>query len=196
MANDWLALQRTARRDFGAHLAQVTDWNAPTPDTEWDISTLVRHVVDEQRWVLPLLSGHTLEEAEAALEPIGDDLVAAWERFAEQATEAWAATPPTQEVQLSYGAVPCIDYLQQQVGDIAIHTWDLARATGADDRLDPALVDALWVDLEPQRDMLAASGLFAAPVPISGDAPVQDRLLALTGRDPRGQHDLRGQGTT
>ncbi|MEE2035508.1 TIGR03086 family protein, partial [Rhodococcus sp. CC-R104] len=68
-----------------------------------------------------------------------------------------------------------------------VHTWDLARAVGADDRLDSALVEAVWAEIEPQRDMLAASGLFAAPVPISDDAPVQDRLIALTGRDPRAQ---------
>ncbi|NME81419.1 TIGR03086 family metal-binding protein [Rhodococcus sp. 105337] len=185
MANDWVSLQRTARREFDSRVAQITDWHAPTPDTEWDITTLVRHVVDEQRWVAPLLSGRTLEEAESALEPLGDDLAADWSAFSEQATEAWAATPADQEVQLSYGAVPCIDYLRQQVGDITVHAWDLARATGSDEQLDPALVDAVWKDLEPQSDMLAGSGLFADPVPVGDDASVQDRLLALTGRDPR-----------
>ncbi|MEE2030970.1 maleylpyruvate isomerase N-terminal domain-containing protein, partial [Rhodococcus chondri] len=80
MAIDWLALQRTARREFDTRLAQVTDWSAPTPDTEWDVATLVRHVVDEQRWVMPLVSGRTLEEAEASLEPLGDDLAAEWAR--------------------------------------------------------------------------------------------------------------------
>jgi uncharacterized protein (TIGR03086 family) len=187
MAIDWLALQRTARREFDTRLAQVTDWSAPTPDTEWDVATLVRHVVDEQRWVMPLVSGRTLEEAEASLEPLGDDLVAEWARYAEQATGAWAIAPAAAEVHLSYGVVPCIDYLKQQVADIAVHTWDLARAVGADDRLDSALVDAVWADIEPQRDMLASSGLFAPPVAISDDAPVQDRLIALTGRDPRAQ---------
>ncbi len=44
---------------------------------------------------------------------------------------------------------------------------------------------AVWEDLQPQREMLGASGLFAPPVPMPDDAPLQDRLLALTGRDPR-----------
>lgn len=193
MAIDWLHLQRTARAGFDARLALIRDWSAPTPDTEWTVTDLVRHVVDEQRWVAPILSGRTLAQAEAVLEPIGDDLVAEWSRYARDATDAWATTPPTTEVHLSYGTVPCLDYLRQQVGDIAVHTWDLARAIGADEHLDPDLVDAVWADLEPQRDLLRASGLFADPVPLPTDAPMQDRLIALTGRDPR-PRDPRPQG--
>jgi uncharacterized protein (TIGR03086 family) len=187
MAIDWIELQRTARNEFDARLSQVTDWSAPTPDTEWTVADLVRHMVDEQRWVAPIVAGRTVEDAEATLEPIGDDLVAEWCRYAEQATEAWGATPSDANVHLSYGTVTCLDYLKQQVADITVHTWDLARAVGGDDRLHPGLVDAVWADLEPQHDMLASSGLFASPVPIADDAPVQDRLIALTGRDPRQQ---------
>jgi hypothetical protein len=43
----------------------------------------------------------------------------------------------------------------------------------------------VWTVFEPQKDTLEASGLFASPVPIDEDAPLQDRLLAVTGRDGR-----------
>ncbi|HET8993924.1 MAG TPA: TIGR03086 family metal-binding protein [Rhodococcus sp. (in: high G+C Gram-positive bacteria)] len=187
MAIDWLELQRTARREFDTRLAHITDWSAPTPDTEWTVADLVRHVVDEQRWVAPILEGRTLADAEATLEPIRDDLAAEWHRYAEEATAAWASTPLDAPVHLSYGTVPCLHYLEQQVGDITVHTWDLARAVGGGDHLHPRLVEAVWADLQPQRDMLASSGLFGPPVPIPDDAPVQDRLIALTGRDPRAE---------
>ncbi|MEE2056794.1 TIGR03086 family metal-binding protein [Rhodococcus artemisiae] len=185
MAIDWTEMQRTARSEFDARLPRITDWSAPTPDTEWTVADLVRHMVDEQRWVAPILEGRTLADAEATLEPIRDDLAAEWHRYAEKATAAWEATPLDANVHLSYGTVTCLEYLKQQVGDIAVHTWDLARAVGGGDRLNPGLVDAVWSELELQRDMLASSGLFAPPVPIADDAPVQDRLIALTGRDPR-----------
>lgn len=185
MAIDWIELQHTARREFDTRLAHITDWSAPTPDTEWNVADLVRHVVDEQRWVAPILGGLALADAEATLEPIRDDLATEWHRYAEDATAAWAATPLDAPVHLSYGTVPCLDYLKQQVADITVHTWDLARAVGGGDRLHPGLVEAVWTDLQPQREMLASSGLFAPPVPIADDAPVQDRLIALTGRDPR-----------
>ncbi|MDX5310226.1 MAG: maleylpyruvate isomerase N-terminal domain-containing protein, partial [Rhodococcus sp. (in: high G+C Gram-positive bacteria)] len=80
MSYDWLELQRIARQGFENRLSAVTDWSAPTPDTEWDVATLVRHVVDEQRWVPPLLAGKTIAEAEADLVPLGDDLSAEWDR--------------------------------------------------------------------------------------------------------------------
>ena len=88
-------------------------------------------------------------------------------------------------MQLSYDTVDVIDYLKEQVADVTIHSWDLARAVGADDRLDDELVAHVWTVFEPQRDTLQASGVFASPVPIPDDAPLQSRLLALTGRDAR-----------
>jgi len=71
------------------------------------------------------------------------------------------------------------------VSDVTIHTWDLARAIGAPEELDPELVDAVWTVFEPQQETLALSGLYAAPVALPEDAPLQSRLLAVTGRDDR-----------
>ena len=65
------------------------------------------------------------------------------------------------------------------------NAWDLARAVGVDETLDELLVEASWTIFEPQRETLAASGLFAAPIAIGEDFPLQLRLLAITGRDPR-----------
>jgi uncharacterized protein (TIGR03086 family) len=78
-----------------------------------------------------------------------------------------------------------VDYLKEQVADVTIHSWDLARAVGASEELDGELVAAVWTVFEPQRDALELSGLFASPVPVADDAPLQSRLLALTGRDDR-----------
>jgi uncharacterized protein (TIGR03086 family) len=98
---------------------------------------------------------------------------------------AWENVELTAPVKLSYDTVPASQYLSEQVADVIVHSWDLARAIGADDRLDDALVEAAWTVFEPQRDTLEASGLFASPVPIDPAAPLQSQLLALTGRDDR-----------
>jgi uncharacterized protein (TIGR03086 family) len=68
--------------------------------------------------------------------------------------------------------------------DAAIHAWDIARATGTDERLDPGLVDAT-LDLLSPTEMAAGRGTYARPVEVDGDAPPQERLLAAVGRDPR-----------
>ncbi|WIE62491.1 maleylpyruvate isomerase N-terminal domain-containing protein [Curtobacterium sp. MCLR17_032] len=49
MSTDWITLQTLAVAEFGRRVAAVTDWDAPTPDSEWTTRDLVAHVVDEQR---------------------------------------------------------------------------------------------------------------------------------------------------
>lgn len=182
---DWYTLQKQAHREFGRRIAAVGDWNAPTPDKEWTVGDLVRHVVHEQQWIPPLLAGLTIDQAKRRVEPLGDDLAAEWATYSALATAAWQAAPADAAVQLSYDTVTVLDYLREQVSDVTIHSWDLARATAADEDLDDHLIEAVWTVFEPQRDTLEASGLFDSPVPMPADAPLQSRLLALTGRDDR-----------
>ncbi|OIH96870.1 MULTISPECIES: TIGR03086 family metal-binding protein [unclassified Curtobacterium] len=185
MATDWIAMQALAAAEFGRRVAAVTDWDAPTPDSEWSTRDLVAHVVDEQRWIPKLLTGCDHAQAAADLEPIGDDLAAEWARYAAAAGEAWQRTPADVPVHLSTDVVPAAQYLTEQTSDITIHTWDLARATGTEETLPPELVQAVWEYFEPQIEDLAATGLYAAPVDVTEDAPLQTRLLAVTGRDAR-----------
>jgi uncharacterized protein (TIGR03086 family) len=70
------------------------------------------------------------------------------------------------------------------LGDVLIHTWDLARATGLDEALDPDEVHRALEGMEPLADVLAASGHYAPRVAVPDDADEQTRLLALTGRHP------------
>ncbi|MEY2849442.1 MAG: hypothetical protein RI885_2109 [Actinomycetota bacterium] len=182
---DWIALQRQAHREFGGRLAAVTDWDAPTPDTEWSVRDLVRHVVEEQQWVPQLLAGRSTSQAASEIGALGDDLRAEWRLHSLAASAAWAAADHSATVRLSYDVVTMPHYLREQTSDVAIHAWDLARATGADEHLDDDLVAAVWSVFEPQEETLAASGLYASPVPLPDDAPLEWRLLAVTGRDPR-----------
>jgi len=75
-----------------------------------------------------------------------------------------------------------IDHLM--VGDIVIHTWDLARATGLDETMDPDLVPQMLAGMEPMDEMLRQSGHYGPRVEVPADADVATRLLAFTGRRP------------
>jgi uncharacterized protein (TIGR03086 family) len=183
MTVDWHALQHRSHEEFAARLATVTDWSAPTPDAEWDVGALVRHVIDEQRAVPFLLAG----EDKPAGTALDADLTVEWELASSGALEAWRSVPPDTTVRVSGDVITAEDYLVEQVADVTIHTWDLARATGSDDSLDPDLVAAAWTIFAPQKDTLQLSGLYAPAVPLPDDAPLQSRLLALTGRDD-GRH--------
>ena len=183
---DWLDLQIRAHEEFGRRLAAATDWHAPTPDTEWDVTELAKHVIREQQWVPLLLEGKTIEEVGDGLPPIDEsDLPGEWTKWSRIATEAWESASFEDSVQLSYDTVKMKDYLKEQVADVTIHSWDMARATGSDEHLDDELVEATWTIFEPQRETLAAAGLYNEPIGMDEDAPLQLRLLAITGRDPR-----------
>ena len=73
--------------------------------------------------------------------------------------------------------------------DVLVHTWDLARAVGADERLDPEWCEQFYAGLPTDPQELSASGMFNAPVEVSSETDVQARLLARLGRDPSWRPD-------
>jgi uncharacterized protein (TIGR03086 family) len=71
--------------------------------------------------------------------------------------------------------------------DVLIHTWDLARAVGADDQLDARWCEHFYEALPSEPDVLSVSGMFDAPVAESDQTDVQSKLLARLGRNPSWQ---------
>lgn len=74
--------------------------------------------------------------------------------------------------------------------DVLVHTWDLARAVGADDRLDREWCEFFYAGLPEDPLALSGSGMFNAPVAGYDDMDVQTRLLARLGRDPSWRPDI------
>jgi uncharacterized protein (TIGR03086 family) len=70
------------------------------------------------------------------------------------------------------------------LGDIVVHTWDLARATGLDERLDPDEVHRMYEGMLPMDQVLRGSGQFGPRVEVAEDADEQTKLIAFTGRRP------------
>ena len=101
---------------------------------------LVRHIVEEEVWAPPLLAGSTVAEIgdRFAGDLLGDDPVAAFDAAADAALAA-VREPGAMErtVHLSFGDHPASEYAMQLANDHLVHAWDLARALGVDDALDP-----------------------------------------------------------
>ena len=68
--------------------------------------------------------------------------------------------------------------------DVFMHTWDVSRATGQDDRLDPDFCAQLLAGMSQMEDAIRASGQYGPAVPVPEDASVQDRMIGFIGRDP------------
>ena len=183
------ALMAAAIDGFEQRLGAVgaTEWNAATPCDDWDVRTLVNHVVGELLWMPPLLEGKTIAEVGDRFDGdvLGSDPSTTY-RSAAAAAQAAAFEPGAQErtVHLSFGDFPGSEYVGQVVSDVIIHTWDLARAIGADGRLDPRLVEFVDEFLSPQVEAWRAAGAFGPAIEAGPDAVAQDQFLAKTGRSP------------
>ncbi len=181
------ALFTRAVEGFASHVHAIAgaQWHDPTPCTDWDVRTLVQHVTVEQLWVPPLLGGATVAEVGDRFDGdvLGADPVAVWDAAAAAATGALTVDGVLDTtVSLSAGERKTADYCWEMTTDALIHTWDLARGIGGDETLDAELVELVHERTLPVAEHLHESGLFAPPVPVPPDAPIQTRLLALFGR--------------
>jgi uncharacterized protein (TIGR03086 family) len=183
------ALYRRASERFGELVHRVRDdqWENPTPCAEWDVRALVNHVTSEDLWVAPLMEGRTIAEVGDAYDGdvLGSDPIAAWDAALRTASVSFSAEGAMDRtVHLSSGPSSADEYAFEMTADHTIHAWDLARGIGADEELDPELVDYVTGRLLPRIRAWRAAGSFADPVAVPDDADAQTRLLAETGRRP------------
>jgi uncharacterized protein (TIGR03086 family) len=187
MPADQAALHRRAVGEFDARVRAVGDdqWELPTPCSDWNVRQLVNHLVYEDRWTVPLMEGTALAEVGDRYEGdlLGDEPRKAW---AESSAEAVAAVQADgaleRTVDLSSGPTPATEYVSQLFADHLIHAWDLARAVGADDRLDPELVEACAAWFAAMEPHYRAAGAIGARPETPPGADAQTILLAAFGR--------------
>ncbi|WP_405675263.1 TIGR03086 family metal-binding protein [Streptomyces sp. NBC_01511] len=169
------------------HAVRADQWGAPTPCAEWSVRDLVSHLTAEQLWVPPLVGeGRTMAEVGDAFDGdvLGDDPVATWDRAAAASRAAFAGRGALERtVRLSFGPTRADAYCSQMVLDAVVHTWDLSRGIGANERLPRPLVDFALKEVAPYADSLPQSGLFDPPLEPPPGADAQTRLLALLGRE-------------
>ena len=179
--------RRGARRDTGVSSpASATDqWDDPTPCDDWDVRTLVNHIVTGNFWAAELGAGQddrgggrpprrrrartTTRSAPTTLGRGGRGGVpprpARWKRRARSRTARSRA-----RCTAGTGSI-----------DVLIHGWDVATATGQDATTPAELVEACFEVVEPQAELLAASGMFGTDV----DAAAGGRPPDPAARHPR-----------
>ncbi len=187
MPSDAAELYRRACLFFGEHVHAVRDdqWHDPTPCADWDVRELVNHLVNEDRWAVPLFAGKTLDAVgdEFDGDLLGADSKSAWDAAVKEALDmALAPGAVERTVHLSFGATPAAEYLMQLFADHLVHAWDLANGIGADTTMDPELVQACLTWFEGMEQVYRDMGAVAERPPIPDDADPQTRLLAAFGR--------------
>jgi uncharacterized protein (TIGR03086 family) len=159
-------------------------WKSPSPCTEWKAIDVAGHVIGVQQ----MLAAGLRNESQGGGRPTpretaGDDPVAAWSAAkadllgaasVEGALEAPMKTP--------FGEMPVDSFMGILVLDALTHTWDLARATGQSDRLDPELVHSSFERIKPLDAAIRAPGFFQPAKPAPDGADEQTELMAFLGR--------------
>jgi uncharacterized protein (TIGR03086 family) len=156
-----------------------------TPCDDYDVRTLLNHVVSGNFWVAPLVEGKSIDDVGDLYDGdvIGSDPASAYDESADVAAAAFKAPGAMDRpVAVSYGPVPGEVYAGHRYIDVLIHGWDLAVGTSQETKLPPELVDACIEIIEPQIEMLEGSGAFGTKVEVGADANAQTRLLAMLGR--------------
>jgi uncharacterized protein (TIGR03086 family) len=154
-------------------------WSAPSPCTDWTAADVVDHVIVTHRRVLASLQGGPAAELVA-----DDDRQACWSETSgavrsvledpDEASRSVSGMFGEQSFESLVGRLLCADTL--------FHTWDLARATGQDERLDPGAVERAMEFLGPIDEAIRRPGGFGPKIEPAPGADAQTRLLNFGGR--------------
>jgi uncharacterized protein (TIGR03086 family) len=168
---------------FTERVRGTRSWDAPAPVAGWAARDVVRHLTEWFPGFLASGAGIDLPRGPSA----DQNPVAAWQVHCD-GVQAVLDDPQTAHRELAnphIGRLPLEIAIDQfYTADVFMHTWDLARATGQDDRLDQDFCAQLLAGMEPMEAIIRSSGQYGPRVPVKEDTDPQTRLLGFIGRDP------------
>ncbi len=177
---------RRIAADFTARVEGVDHdgWEAATPCDGWLARDIVRHLVE---WVPWWVSEGTDQSVKVTAD-VDDDPAAAWAQLRDQLQailDRPEAASETFDSPMFGGEMPLGVAAERFVtGDVLVHTWDLAKATGQDIAIDADFAAGMYEGMLPMDEMLRQSGHFGPRVEVPADADPATKLIAFTGRTP------------
>lgn len=146
---------------------------------------IVTYHAYDSAWVPDVLAGKTLAEVGERCESLKTSPTVDYRAYSVRAiAAAESLDDPDRIVHLSYGDFPAREYLKHITSFRGFRAFDIAKWIGADTQLPDGLVQGMWDEFVPEIEAWRAMGVFGPAVSVPQDAPLQDRLLGLAGRDP------------
>jgi uncharacterized protein (TIGR03086 family) len=167
--------------DAAVKAASPDKWDAQSPCELWTARDVVAHVVQGHGSVIAGVRGGEPETLGA-----DEDPRQAWEKVSRAINEITGdPVEAAKEFDGPTGRMPAGEIINRFVTmDLLVHTWDLARAVGADERLDEASVRQAYETLKPMDEMIRRPNMFGPKVEPPGDADLQTEFLYFVGRRP------------
>ena len=150
--------------------------DAPTPCDEWNVRTLMSHMLDTQNYFIG--AGRGQEVSRPSPNPpnlVGDDPVADFENARTTVLSTFREEGVIEKTGPALGIA---------FGDVLLHGWDLAKATAQDATMPDGLAEAAYEMVHGRFTDEQRKGVFKPELPVGPEATAQDKLLAYTGRDP------------
>jgi uncharacterized protein (TIGR03086 family) len=155
-------------------------WDKPSPCEGWTARDIVGHLTE---WIPGFFGSQGVEFP--AVPSVKDDPVGAWETV--QATITKALADPAmaaKTVETPFSKQSFAETVDMIVtGDVFTHTWDLARATGQSETLDPDQLQRMIEGMGAMpEEVLRSDGMFGPRIEVPADADDQTRFLGFVGR--------------
>jgi len=148
--------------------------DARTPCDEWDVRTLLNHILDTQRYFIAAAQGK--DAAPPAPQPpsiISDDPARDFTAARDELVGLYADPEVLKKGEMGIGVA---------FSDMLIHGWDVAQATGQDATMPDGLAQAAYDTIHGKFTDEQRKGIFKPEIQVPGDADAQTRLLAYVGR--------------
>lgn len=189
MSDDTIDLLGRALAQTAALVAAVRpeQFSGPTPCADWDLRRLLRHVIGTDLRNFAIAARGETADWKAEAPPLGNDPAAEFRRGAGTVLNAWESADLDAPVPMPGGATaPLRSRADQQIAELAVHGWDIARSIGRPTDLDPGVAQHSldWSKQMLRPQFRGPDKAFGYEVPVSGDAPIYDRLAGWFGRDP------------
>jgi uncharacterized protein (TIGR03086 family) len=160
------------------------EFDAASPCTGWDVRATLNHLLGAT-WMFTLVNQGQAADEDAG-DVIGDDPSLAVAAAAKENLASWRQPGAFEgDRRYFFGTFPATGAAMLNLGEVVVHNWDVAKATGQALAIDSAVGQMLYdwetsIPLDDFRD----HGAFGPEVVVPASASIFDRLVGLLGRQP------------
>jgi uncharacterized protein (TIGR03086 family) len=149
--------------------------DAPTTCDEWNVRTLMNHMLETQRYFVGSARGEEVALSQDPPDLLSADPISDFDRAREETLQTFSKSGAIEKTGLALGIA---------FSDQLLHGWDLAASTGQSTTMPDGLPEAAFGMIHGRFTDEQRQGVFKPEIVVSTDSSPQEKLLAYTGRDP------------